>query len=277
MNVGAIIVEQLNWDGRLKTLVFKPRAEPNFWVALLDEYGEDSAGPFHLLDPRHEREFGERMASQPARLAGGFREIDADSATFTTSWRGVPTERRARTIYALSLPEDAVPDTIEFTDPRTPDKVFRHSEILDRRRRRVVCYLDCRSRYGQFDFDVRADLRRDREANAAFVDSGSTGWASDLDRLEETVSLMSGPSQTVIQQFFAPTAFGDGATVVVEGTSLAQRAAGSSWAKAWAVLAGISTGGAVVLLVTGVTDVGIAGFIVAVIAVVVGLIPLLRD
>lgn len=277
MNVGAIIVEQLDWDGRLKTLVFKPRAQPNFWVALLDEYGEDSAGPFHLLDPEHEREFGEQMESQPARLAGGFRKTDADSATFTTSWRGVPTERSARTIYALSLPEDSVPDTIEFIDPRAPGKVFKHSKILDRRRRRVVCYLDCRSRYGSFDFDVRARLRRDRGANEAFVNSGSTDWGSDLDQLEETVSILSDESQTVIQQFFAPTAFGDQATVVVEGTSLAQRVARSGWAKAWAILAGIATSGAVALLATGVTDIGIAGFVVAVIAVVVGLVPLLQD
>lgn len=277
MNVGAIIVEQLDWDGRLKTLVFKPRAEPNFWVALLDEYGEDSAGPFHLLDPRHEREFGERMASQPARLAGGFRKIDADSATFTTSWRGVPTERRARTIYALSLPEDAVPDTIEFIDPRTPGKIFRHSEILDRRRRRVVCYLDCRSRYGQFDFDVRARIRRDRGATETFVDSGSEDWSTDLDQLEETVSLMSDESQTVIQQFFAPTAVGNQTTVVVEGTHLAQRAVESRWAKAWAILAGIATAGAIILLSTGATDIGVAGFVVGVIAIVVGLIPLLHD
>jgi ABC-type Fe3+ transport system substrate-binding protein len=69
----------------------------------------------------------------------------------------------------------------------------------------------------------------------------------------------------------------DGATVVVEGTSVVQRAARSGWAKAWAILAGIATTGAVVLLATGVTDAGIAGFVVAVIAVVIGLIPLLHE
>jgi len=97
LNVGAIIVEQLDWDGRLKTLVFKPCAQPNFWVALLDEYGEDSAGPFHILDPGHEREFGEQMESQPARpgtwLSARTRSTNLCCST-KPSGRGIAKARR---------------------------------------------------------------------------------------------------------------------------------------------------------------------------------------
>jgi hypothetical protein len=260
LNVGAIIVEQLDWDGHLKTLTFKPNSAPDFWVALLDEYGDESVGPFHILDPEHDREFGELMSSQPARLASGFQRRDEDAARFETSWRGIPTVSAGRTIYALCLPENAVPDRVIFVDPRPPNRTFSHREVLDRRRHRVVCYLDCRSRYGKFDFNVEALFRLDRDGNQAFRDSPKDGW--ELDELEDTVSRLSGEPQAVIQQFFeegSTSVIAQGRNVVVSGSGLVERAKTSRWAKTWGVGALAATAAATILLALRTTDLGIAG------------------
>jgi hypothetical protein len=58
---------------------------------------------------------------------------------------------------------------------------------------------------------------------------------------------------------------------------LAARAKASVWAKLFGFLAVVSTLTATLLLIAGITEVGIAGYIVAVISIVVGVIPLFRD
>lgn len=56
-------------------------------------------------------------------------------------------------------------------------------------------------------------------------------------------------------------------------TSMGQKMKASRWASVFGALAACAVIAACVLLVVGVTDVAVAGFIVAVIAIVVGLIP----
>lgn len=76
----------------------------------------------------------------------------------------------------------------------------------------------------------------------------------------------------------ASAAAAQGATAKVEHSSalaeLAKRARASRWAKTFGAIALIATGAATALLALNVTDVGIAGYILAVIAVAVGVIPL---
>jgi hypothetical protein len=59
--------------------------------------------------------------------------------------------------------------------------------------------------------------------------------------------------------------------------SLADRAKSSRWVKFFGVIALIATAAATVLVALGITGIGIAGYILAVIAVVAGVIPLFRS
>jgi hypothetical protein len=79
-----------------------------------------------------------------------------------------------------------------------------------------------------------------------------------------------------------------GGSASVEGTtvnvgqppavvSLADRAKSSRWVKFFGVIALIATAAATVLVALGITGIGIAGYILAVIAVVAGVIPLFRS
>jgi hypothetical protein len=55
------------------------------------------------------------------------------------------------------------------------------------------------------------------------------------------------------------------------------RAKNSRWVRAFAVIALLATLAATGLLIAGVTDLGVAGYILAVVAVIVGVIPLLSS
>ena len=57
-------------------------------------------------------------------------------------------------------------------------------------------------------------------------------------------------------------------------TGLVERARNSRWARIFGVIAILATAAATGLLIAGVTDLGVAGYIVAVVAVIVGVIPL---
>jgi hypothetical protein len=61
-------------------------------------------------------------------------------------------------MYALLLPVHAVLHSAHFTDPRSPNGEFTKSVFRDDDLNRYVIYLECRSSYGWFDFDLRVEF-----------------------------------------------------------------------------------------------------------------------
>ena len=68
-----------------------------------------------------------------------------------------------------------------------------------------------------------------------------------------------------------------GSTSPIDKAGLIEHARASRWVKVFGVICLAATAAATVLLVLHVTDIGVAGYLVAVLAIVVGIIPLLRS
>lgn len=217
-----MIVEQLDWDAQLRTLTFKPRDGADLWVARLDEYDNPRSGPFHILSPDQEREFARQFRRAPSRRSGNFVEIGKNQVQFNTEWHGISTASSGVSCYAICLPREAVPDVIEFTDPRRPEHFYRYYASYDAQMSRVICYLECRSRYGSFDFDLALKFHRDARACKNF---GKVAGGPEIDQFRDIVELIgSDRDRVLIQQFFdgsSNIAAGDGSQIlhgsVVEG------------------------------------------------------------
>jgi hypothetical protein len=126
MNVKALIVEQLDADGSLRTLRMQPDSRKSLIVAFGDEYAEPRYGPFHFLDQRDDEKYRKDFATCRVRKVGGSRfKTEGDVFSFRASWSGIPTQRGSLTYYALSLPEYAVPELIELADPHSSGKAVR--------------------------------------------------------------------------------------------------------------------------------------------------------
>jgi len=163
VNVTGIILEQIDWDGNSHLLKYSPDPLDELWVAYLDEYLEAATGPFHFLESRHRDKFSEELSNMTVRQAGGF-QTGQKGAVYETSFTGIPTKRAFLSLYALYLPEDAAPDEVEFWDPMSPEQRFGFRGLYDQSSRRVVCYLECKSRHASFNFSLRARFHRDSVA-----------------------------------------------------------------------------------------------------------------
>jgi hypothetical protein len=184
MNVTTIVLEQLDWDGRLRSLVYSGRSGASFWIAEHGEYKEDRRTPFHFIDDRERRAFEREFQRVRPRTAGSLVRTP-DGVRFATTWRGLPTDRSGLSVYALLLPEEATPIEVRFTDPQSA-RPYSFRGSFDAETRRVVLYLECRSQYGSFDFDLRIDMRRDKAAARSFDrTSSSTRYSPDLGQLEQ--------------------------------------------------------------------------------------------
>jgi hypothetical protein len=231
MNLTVMIVEQLDWDAQLRTLRFKPRRGAEFWVARSDEYDHPRSGPFHILEPEQEREFAYKFKQAPNRRSGHFVELGNGQAQFNTEWHGIPTESSGVSCYAICLPQDAVPDIIEFSDPRRTGHLYQHYASYDDQMGRVVCYLECRSRYGAFDFDLHLEFHRDARACRSFEAVTGGPEVNDFKHIAEWIG--SERDKVLIQQFFdysSNISAGDGSQIlrdsVVEGPVVTAGAAG---------------------------------------------------
>lgn len=200
MNVTVIVIEQLEWGGSLRTLTFAPSDGADLWVARLDEYDDERSGPFHILDRGHERQLARGLRRARSRTTAGYTSLGGDAAQFKTEWRGISTERSGLSCYAVALPVDAVPNRISFTDPHSPDREYRYRAVPDLERGRVVCYLECRSRLGSFDFDLLVTIRRDAAGCAAFAPHEGGSYTPDFQDLTRMAGF--GSDEHVIQQFF---------------------------------------------------------------------------
>lgn len=157
VRVKALIIEQLEWDRSLRSVHFEDDGGNPFWIAGLDEYSDGHSAPVHFLDTATEKRFERSFAQARSRTTSLVQS--GGTSTFETQWIGVPTERTGLSYYALLLPEHAIPADCRFTDPRTGGP-YRSAYARDALRQRVVCTLECRSRYAQFDFAATVTFRR---------------------------------------------------------------------------------------------------------------------
>ena len=159
MMLKALIVEQLEEDGTLRSLTMQPSQRGHdLVVAFADKYDDKRSGPFHFLDDGDEHRYRDGFAGCRARKIGN-QHFYQQGASFhvETSWTGIRTERNWLSYYALSLPEFGIPQRLSVTDPRSK-REYRRAVTRDDERNRYVIYLKCASSYGQFDFELSCDF-----------------------------------------------------------------------------------------------------------------------
>lgn len=206
MQVKALIVEQLEADGTLRTLQMKPddMGRP-LVVAFSDEYDEPRVGPFHFLDDTYAAEFAKSIATAKCRKVGPRRFHAAGSGFhYDTSWLGIPTERHWLTYYGLSLPEYAVPTQIRIFDPHTGTE-YKKSVSRDDQRKRFNVYLECRSSRGAFDFVLECEFEivgQRRFSTARYADAHTDEYGRQID---EYKWLLVPEERNRVHQFFAET------------------------------------------------------------------------
>jgi len=196
MMLRALIVEQLDADGTLRTFKMQPSGhDGKLVVAFADEWDEKRTGPFHFLEEDDEKRFEEGFARCRARKVGSaYFYAKGKTYHFETRWLGIPTERQWLSYYALSLPEFAIPTNLSITDPHRPGKEYGRAIRRDDILHRYVVYLECSSSLGKFDFVVSCDFEVSKEKFGASeyrdAKTGQNGpdgedWQRWLDRKQK--------------------------------------------------------------------------------------------
>ena len=207
MIVSAVIVEQLDIDGYLRSFRLKPDHSEQLTIAFAGEYDMPRAGPFHFLEDEHEQKFEAGFAKCSARklTSDNFKNMD-NGFEFTTSWRGIPTQRQEISYYALSLPAYTIPNRIQFSDPRSSHE-YSKSVGKDLQKCCFVLYLGCRSSYGSFDFDLHAQFSTPSKnfIEAEYSDETTTNHYDLPPRLEY---YLNNEEAGRVQNFFLPREHG---------------------------------------------------------------------
>lgn len=163
MILQSLIIEQLEVDGTLKT--FRMHSEPNseIVVAFADEYEEPREGPVYFLDKEYSETFRKGFAKCESRRLGKtkFRYLD-NQYEINISWRGITTKANELSLYSLSLPIYAVPQFISIGDLQNPPCELRRNVVKDEQHNRFLIYLECRSKYGVFDFNLNCQFSIDK-------------------------------------------------------------------------------------------------------------------
>ena len=173
MNLFALVIEQLEYDGRFRSFQMQAIPDRPLTVAFVDEFDEPHDGPFHFLDRLYQKTFAKGLAECRAlKLSESQFAIEGGEYHFQISWHDIPTERNCLSCYALSLPEFAVPTEVRLKDPHS-DREYQKSVIRDDRRNCFIVYLECRSSMGLFGFLAEVRFRRDQEnfADAKYTDT----------------------------------------------------------------------------------------------------------
>jgi hypothetical protein len=203
MDVKALIVEQLDEDGSLRTLRMQPDFREPLIVAFGEEYNEPRRGPFHFLDQRYDDAYREGFATCRVRKVGDTRfRQDGELFSFETSWSGIPTQRNSLTYYALSLPVFAIPELVELADPHSAGKMYRKTVYRDDQRNRFVIYIECRSARGVFDFELRTKFRINPRTfgNAVYSDTLTERYERQIDFYQHCLPR---EQTSRVHQFFA--------------------------------------------------------------------------
>lgn len=201
MDVTVVIVEQLELDGSLRTFRMQAGPESPITIALANEYEEPRSGPFHFLDERYERQFEKAFAGCRVRKIGHDNFFETDNKySFNTSWRGIPTEQGRLSYYALYLPKFAIPSEVNFFAIRS-DREYQKTVIRDDLKKRYVLYLECRSSYGSFDFNLKVNfvLSRDDFFESNYNDEMTSKFGAHPHAYK---SILNHEQVTNITQFF---------------------------------------------------------------------------
>lgn len=168
MYVVAVIVEQLDADGRIKRLTMERGSAHQLTVAFPDEFVGERSGPFFFPNEHDEELFKKGFAECGVlKLSkNSFTAVNGDY-NLRIHRGGIPTERGQLSYYSLSLPEFAIPSEITVKDPLSNEPLYK-SVFQDKLRKRSVIYVECRSRHGVFDFllDVRFKIEADKFGHA---------------------------------------------------------------------------------------------------------------
>jgi len=184
VNIHAIIHEQIDWDGTIKSFQLKERDNiGDLWIAFPGDYNEPRNGPFYFLDHEYETYFQDKIAScRHIGIAPGNFYRDGEDYIFKTEWHRVPTLRNHLTYYALYLPEFAIPTEIVLGDPYSDGKEFSRTVFRDDEKNRFVIYIECSSKYGIFSFDLFSRFHRDEDGfkHADYSDKNTVGFYKHL-------------------------------------------------------------------------------------------------
>ncbi len=188
MNIHAIIHEQIDWDGTIRSFQLKEKEElGDLWVAFPGDYGDERDGPFFFLDREYKTWFDTKRANcRHARIAPECFFKEGKDYVFRTEWHRVPTLRGYLTYYALYLPEFAVPTEISFSDPYAKGKEYARTVFRDDENNRFVLYIECSSRRGTFSFDTFAKFHFDESnfKNESYQDEKTVDFYKHLDPVE---------------------------------------------------------------------------------------------
>ena len=202
MDVTAVLVEQLDLNGTLRTFRMKSDNDEQITIAFANEYDQLRSGPFHFLERQREHSFDTGFAECVRRHVSKdrFKRIGRTEYEFNTSWFGITTERQRLSYYALSLPEYAIPKQVRFSDPRTP-REFNKKVQRDLQRNRFILYLECRSSHGSFDFVLHTIFSVSKEdfQSAEYQDRTSTEYGVNHDMYRQHLNR---GQQRLVQQFF---------------------------------------------------------------------------
>lgn len=202
MMLKALIVEQLESDGTLRSMRMQPSTDGNIVVAFAGEYAERRHGPFHFLDEEDERRYREGFAKCRARLLAAPSFVrNGSSCHVEISWSGIPTERSWLSYYALSLPEFAIPERISISDPHRAGREYRRFVTRDDERNRWIIYLECASSCGRFDFELYCDFRME-DGSFALSEYHDPKTAEHGGRVDDWKYWLNDSEREKVQQFF---------------------------------------------------------------------------
>ena len=204
MNVKGVIVEQIDWDGKSKSLTMQPDyRRGDLWVAFPTDYDEPRSGPFYFQNPSYEKQYDSNVAQCSARKIANENFYKENGLyTFKTVWHNIPTDNEGLTYYALYLPEYAIPTGVSLYHPRNIDKQFKRTVLKDKQKPRYIIYLKCSSRYGVFNFNLECKFREDKKGFdlSGYSDEFQTGLYSNP---EDWQYLMNEKDKKKTQKFFA--------------------------------------------------------------------------
>lgn len=208
MMLKALIVEQLEADGTLRTFLMQPSShDGKIVVAFAGGYQDvGRRGPFHFLDESDEERFAAGFARCRARKLGT-RSFRSDGSRFHVEldWSGVPTEAHWVSYYALSLPQHAIPEALSVRDPHNPSREYRRYVTRDDERQRYVVYLECVSKIGLFDFELSCDFKLDPPgfSTSSYSDAKTNESYGRIG--DDWKGLLPEEEGKKVQQFFANT------------------------------------------------------------------------
>lgn len=208
MYVAAVIVEQLEADGRIKRLTMEGSSAHQLTVAFPDEFAGERSGPFLFPDDENEARFEVAFSACKA-LALPKHTFKATNGDYSVRIErgGIPTEGQL-SYYSLCLPEFAIPSEVALRDPISSKPLYK-SVVRDKRRNRFVIYVECRSERGIFDFllEVRFTIEKKRFPDFVYEDEYKDDFLSKYGRQVTIYERLLPPDQRrVVRNFLSDSA-----------------------------------------------------------------------